>query len=78
MKNKLTYSKIISITTISLIGLNILLAVILPIILKIWGSITTDFIVKTLIIQKNYLLPITYAFFIITLIDTLIRFFKKK
>ena len=77
-KNKPVYSKVISLATILLIGLNILLAVILPIILKIFGSGTKFFIIITLTIQQNYLLPLTYFFLIITLVDTLVSFFKKK
>jgi hypothetical protein len=61
-KNKQIYSKIILITTLSLIGLNLLLAIILPLILS---PNTESLIVSTLIFQNNILLPITYIFLIL-------------
>lgn len=77
-KNKSPYSKIIVITALSLIGLNILLAIILPIILAIFGSGTESFIISVLIIQKKILIPITTLFLILTLIDMFIKFIKNK
>lgn len=73
-KNRPLYSKVIAIVTICLIVINIFLAIILPIILN---PATESFVINTLIIQWNVLLPITSVFLIITLIDIIIRFFKK-
>jgi len=75
-KDKPQHSKVIAIVAISLIAINILLAIILPISLKYLDN--QSFVVSTLVIQNTVLLPLTSFFFIVGAIDMWIEFFKKK
>lgn len=65
-KDRPLYSRIIAISVVSLIVLNILLAIILPVILS---PETEQLVISMRFIQNDVLLPITYIAIIAALVD---------